>query len=57
MASGTINVLKADFVLFCVKKRQVMSLVMKILAKKKESVLILFAISCFTESFKTKKFC
>ena len=47
--------LKADFVLFCVQKRQVKSLVMKILAKKNESVLILFAILCCAESFKTKQ--
>ena len=48
--------LKGDFVLFCIQqKRQVKSLVMKILAKKKESVLILFAIFCCAESFKTKQ--
>ena len=48
--------LKGDFVLFCIQqKRQVKSLVMKILAKKKESVLILFAMSCCAELFKTKQ--
>jgi len=31
--------LKVDFFLFCVQKRQVKSLVINILAKKKESVL------------------
>ena len=45
---------KGDCVLFCVQKRQVMSLVMKIPAKKKKNVLILFAISCCAKSFKAK---
>ena len=49
MVPGTINAL------FCVQKSQVKSLVMKILAKKMESVLILFAISSCAELFKTKQ--